>query len=128
MPIAAAPGMPDDPATGPVLTITEGPQEIRVIETWPPSSGHIADIGEDVSGSGPNVTLTLAPGDPLSCAWRAEQSSSYRREGWEVAIRAEVAVTATAGAFQVEERTLATLNGVTVADVKHTTAIPRVLA
>ena len=128
MPIAEAPGLPDNPAAGPVLAITESPQEVRVVETWPVSTSDIAEIAETVSSSGPNVVLTLTPGDPLSCAWRAEQSSAYRREGWDVAIRAEVAITATATEFHVEERTLATLNGATVADVKHSTRLPRVLA
>lgn len=92
------------------------------------SSSEVADIGETVSGGGPNVVLSMSEGAPLSCAWSAEQSARYQRPGWDVAIRATVSVRATANDFRVEERTLATLNGESVADVKHTMTIPRLLA
>jgi hypothetical protein len=107
------------------MAITETVSEIRVVETWPPSSSVIEEIGETVSGSGPHVRLAITPGDPLSCAWAAEQSARYQRPGWDVAIRAEVSVRGAATQFHVEERTLATLNGETVADVRHATAIDR---
>jgi hypothetical protein len=125
MPIALAPPPPSDPSGWPTMEISEVAGETHIIETWPPSSGTIEDIGETASGSGPDVRLSMTPGDPLSCAWSAEQSSRYQRPGWEVAIRAEVSVRSTVGSFHVEERTVATLNGETVADVKHAAAIDR---
>jgi hypothetical protein len=128
MPIALAPPAASDPADWPKMEITETADAVRVVETWPLSTSKVADIGETVSGSGPNVALSLKPGDPLSGAWRAEQSARYSRPGWDVAISATVSITSDAAAFAVEERTLATLNGETVADVKHTARIPRHLA
>ena len=128
MPIAAAPPSPADPAGWPTLDIDETPAEVRVAETWPMSTSTLADIGETVSGGGPNIVLTLTPGDPLSGVWRAEQSARYSRPGWDVAIRASVSITSDAAAFTVEERTVARLNGETVADVTHSARIPRRLA
>jgi hypothetical protein len=127
MPIALSSPPPDDPKGWPVMAISETGGEARVAENWPTSTSDVADIGETVSGGGPNVALRMSAGEPLSCAWAAEQSAGYRRPGWDVAIRAEVAIRATATDFVVDERTLATLNGEGVADVKHSTTIPRVL-
>ena len=128
MPIALAPALPDDPTGWPAMDISPVAGEVRVIETWPMSSNVVADISETVSGNGPNVALSITPGDPLSCAWRAEQSARYQRPGWDVAIRSSVSVRADAYAYVVEERLVASLNGETVADVKHHATIPRVLA
>ena len=128
MPIALASSAPEDPKAGPVMEITQTAGEVRIVETWPPSSGLVADIGETVSGSGPNVVLSMTPGDPLSCVWRAEQSARYQRPGWDVAIRSSVSVRAQAGAYVVEEKLQATLNGETVADVEHRAVIDRQLA
>lgn len=127
MPIALAPGLPADAKGWPTMLINESSESIRVDEVWPVSNSTIAEIGETVSGGGPNVILTMTPRDPASCIWRADQSSGYRWEGLDVAVRAEVTVTASRADFHVEERTVATLNGATVADVKHTTTIPRAL-
>jgi predicted acyl esterase len=128
MPIALAPAPASDSKGWPVMEITQTAGAIRVVETWPMSSSVVADIGETVSGGGPNVTLSMRAGDPLSCLWQAEQSARYQRPGWDVAIRSEVSVRADAGHYQVEERTQASLNGETVADVKHTARIARRLA
>jgi putative CocE/NonD family hydrolase len=128
MPIALAPPPTPDPRGWPTMAITETGGEVRVAEAWPMATGVVADIGETISGGGPNVILTMRAGDPSSCAWDAEQSSRFQRPGWDVAVRGTVSVRATATDFHVEERTLATLNGETVADVKHHTTIPRTLA
>ncbi len=128
MPIALSPPPPEDPKAWPVMDITETGGEARVVETWPNSSSDVADIGETVSGGGPNVVLSTQASEPLSCAWSAEQSAGYQRPGWDVAVRATVSIRATASDFIVEERTWATLNGEGVGDVKHSTTIPRVLA
>ena len=128
MPIAPAPPAPSDPADWPTMEITETAEAIRVVETWPTSTATVADIGETVSGSGPNIVLSIRPGDPLSCAWRAEQSARYSRPGWDVAISASVSITCDASVFVVAERLTASLDGDTVADVEHTARIPRRLA
>ncbi len=128
MPIAVAPALPDDPKGWPAMEISQTAGEVRIVETWPMSSSVVADIGETVSGGGPNVALSITPGDPLSCAWRAEQSARYQRPGWDVAIESSVSIHADAGAYLVEERLVASLNGETVADVKHHATIARVLA
>jgi putative CocE/NonD family hydrolase len=128
MPIALAPPLPSNPKGWPSLDIKKTSQDLRIVETWPVSTSEVAEIGETVSGSGPNVVLTMTAGDPLTCVWRAEQSAGYRRPGWDVAITAQVEIRATAGAFQVEERTLATLNGETVLDMRHKEDVPRRLA
>jgi hypothetical protein len=128
MPIALAPPLPSDPKGWPRMNINKTGPEISVVETWPASTGEVAAIGESLSGSGPNVTLSMTAGDPLTCVWRAEQSAGYRRPGWDVAIKAQVEIHATAEAFHVEERTLATFNGETVLDLRHQEAVPRRLA
>jgi putative CocE/NonD family hydrolase len=128
MPVALLPPSPDDPKSAPVMDITEADGMARVVETWPIATSEVADIGETISGAGPNVVLSMRADDPLSCAWSAEQSVGFRRPGWEVAIRASVSVRATASDFIVDERTWASLNGEPVADVKHSTTIPRVLS
>jgi len=125
MPIALASPSTPDPSGWPTMEIADTAAEVRVVETWPSSSATIDDIGETVSGSGPNVRLAMTPGDPLSCAWSAAQSVRYRRPGWDVSIEASVSITATAEVYHVEERTLARLNGDTVADVKHAAVIDR---
>jgi putative CocE/NonD family hydrolase len=127
MPIAMVPALPHDPKGWAVMDISETPAGAHVVETWPTSSGEITDIAETASGGGPNVDLTLNPADPLSCDWKAYQTAGYRRPGWDVALRAEVRVQADATHFHVEERTLATLNGATVADVTHKASIARQL-
>jgi hypothetical protein len=128
MPIALAPPTPADPKAWPTLQITETGGEVQVVETWPMATDEVGDLGETVSGSGPNVVLSMKSGEPLTCVWRAEQSVGYQRPGWDARLRGWVSVSATASEFLVVERTLATLNGVTVADVEHKTAIPRDLA
>jgi predicted acyl esterase len=127
MPIALAPAPPDDPKGWPVMNITETDGEARIVETWPNSPGRVAEIDETVSGAGPNVVLSMRPGEPLSCIWSAEQSAGFQRSGWDVLIRATVSIRATATDFIVEERTWASLNGTGVADVKHSETIPRVM-
>jgi hypothetical protein len=109
------------------MEITEARGAVRIVETWPNSENTIADIGETVSGSGPNAVLTMRAGEPLSCDWRAEQSAGFKRPGWDVAIRAEVAIRASAAHFEVAERLWASLNGETMADIAHKTKIPRQL-
>jgi putative CocE/NonD family hydrolase len=128
MPITLVPPPPADPKAWPAMDITRTGGTVRVAETWPTSTSVIADIGETVSGGGPNVALSMTAGDPSTCAWRAEQSARYQRPGWDVALSSVVSVTATAEDYHIEERTLATLNGETVADVKHAGTIPRQLA
>jgi hypothetical protein len=127
MPIGLLPPPPDDPKSSPAMDIAEADDVARVAETWPDSTSEVADIGEMVSGSGPNVVLSMRAGDPLSCAWSAEQSAGMKRPGWDVSIRATVSIRSTASDFLVEERTWASLNGEGVADVKHSATIPRVL-
>jgi putative CocE/NonD family hydrolase len=127
MPIALAAALPHDAKGWPTMEITQSGGETRVVETWPYSSQEVTEIGETASGGGPNVVLTMTPGQPLSCAWRGEQASRFQRPGWDVAIKAEVSLTATATHFHVSERTTATLNGEPMADVAHDEAIPRVL-
>ena len=128
MPIPLAPPPHPDPKAWPAMEITETGGETRIVETWPMSVSEIADIGLTISGAGPDIVLSVTPGEPLTCAWTAEQLSRYKRPGWDVAIRSQVTIRATAGDFLVEERTLAELNGETVADMKHQATIPRVLA
>jgi hypothetical protein len=125
MPIASVLPRAEDPSDWPVMTITDDHGVARIVETWPNSEQLVADIGETVSGSGPNVVLSTHAADPSSCAWSAEQSVRFRRPGWDVSIRAEVEVRASSSHFDVTERTLATLNGETLADVAHRTRIAR---
>jgi hypothetical protein len=125
MPIALTPARPSDPAAWPVMEIAEDRGAARIVETWPSSDDEIADIGETLSGSGPNVVLVMQAGEPLSCAWRAEQSAGFKRPGWDVTIRAEVSITASATHFEVAERLQASLNGEPMADVARKAEIPR---
>ena len=127
MPIPITTPRPGDPKAWPTMAIEDGPAQVRVVETWPSSVTEVADIDETLSGSGPNVTLSMVPGEPQTCVWRAEQSSRYQRPGWDVAIRAEVEVTADPHTFFVAERLVATLNGETVADAHTRTDVPRIL-
>jgi hypothetical protein len=125
MPIPLAPPPPQDPKTWPVMEITESGGRVSVVETWPLSTGEVKDIGETLFGAGPNVALLMTIGEPQSCAWRAEQTARFERPGWDVALKSEVAVTASATHFRVEERLLATLNGEVEADARHAHEIPR---
>jgi hypothetical protein len=125
MPIAMVPAPPHDPKGWAVMGITETAKGAHIVEVWPKSSGEIADIAETTSGAGPNVELSLDASDPLSCDWQAYQTAGYRRPGWDVALRAEVLVHSDATHFHVQERTLATLNGAVIADVKHKESIAR---
>ena len=127
MPIAMTDPMPSHPAAWPNLNVTEMAGKVEVIETWPVSQSEVREIGESMSGAGPNVELFMRPADPTSCVWKAAQWAAYRRPGWDVVIRSEVAISADRAEFHVEERTLATLNGEAVADVEHAHTIPRVL-
>ena len=125
MPIAAAAPRESPAAAWPVLSITEAQDAVRVVETWPPAGQTVADIDLNLSGSGPDLVLTMTRGDPESCLWRAEQTAGYRREGWDVSLRAEVSLRASSTHFHVEERLLAILNGSVLADVSHREAVPR---
>ncbi len=125
MPIALQPPMPADPAGWPRMEIAEAGGAARVVEAWPDHPSEVADVGETLGGGGPNVTLSYDPRHPSSCRWRGEQYARFSRPGWEVAVRAQVTVTADARAFHVEESTVATLNGETVLDRPHVTTIPR---
>jgi putative CocE/NonD family hydrolase len=128
MPIAPAPPQSPNPLDWPTMEISESGDEVSVVETWPLSRNEMADIGLTVSSSGPNVAVSMTAADPLSCAWRAEQSTRLQRPGWDVAICAEVSVRCTAGSYLVEERTVATLNGEIVADMSVNEKIARRLA
>ena len=125
MPIPMTAARPSDPKDWPTMRISDGEHEVRVMETWPTSTNEIAEISETLTGAGPNVVLSMTPGDPTSCSWRAEQAAGYRRTDWDVAIVAEVKVTATTDTFLVEERLVATLNGATMADVHARNSVPR---
>ena len=125
MPIPVTAPRPSDPKDWPTMRITETGDRVEVAETWPMSISEVPEIGETLSGAGPDVILSMAPGDPESCVWKGEQTARYRRPGWDVAIAAYVTVTATAEAFDVEERTVATLNGETMTDARHRQKIPR---
>jgi hypothetical protein len=127
MPIPMAPVRTENAEGWPAVDISEVDGVARVVETWPLSSDWIADIEETVSGSGPNVTLSMSAGDRASCAWRAEQSARFQRPGWDVALRAEVEIRATASHFLVRERTIATLNDERVAEFAHDAEIRRQL-
>jgi putative CocE/NonD family hydrolase len=125
MPLAPVRSRAEDPATWPTLTICENQGVARIVEDWPPSKAAIPDIGVVVSGGGPDIVLSLTAADPLSCVWSAHQSLGFSRPGWEISVRAEVQVRATARHFHVSERTLAKLNGETFADAAHETAVAR---
>jgi hypothetical protein len=125
MPIAEVQGAPEDSGKGPGLTITEAEGGARIVETWPVSTSVAPDVGVTMSGSGPDIDVSMRPGDPATCAWRAEQTSGYRHSGGEITLRAVVSITAPAGAYEVEEETIATLNGRTVAHIRQKTSVPR---
>ena len=125
MPIPSTAPFPSHPSDWPTMRITEDAGVARVVETWPGSVAEIAEIEETLSGAGPNVVLSMTEGYPSSCVWRARQTAGYRRTGWDVAVVAEVTVTATADAFHVEESTVATLNGETLSDRRHAATIHR---
>jgi putative CocE/NonD family hydrolase len=127
MPIALAPPLPSDPKDWPRMDVERQGGAVRVVETWPLSVGTVKDIGETVSGSGPNIVLTMTEGEPSSCRWKAEQSSRYQLPGWDVQVSSEVSISATATHFTVVERTSATLNQEAVADVRTSETIARVL-
>ncbi len=127
MPIPMAPPQASKAEDWPVMDITETGGAARVAETWPVSSDALAEIGETVSGGGPNVVLAMTAGDPSSCAWRARASVRFQRPGWDVWLESEVSVTADADYFHVSERLTARLNDEAVADVRDSQAIPRLL-
>jgi hypothetical protein len=127
MPISMGPARAETADQWPAVNISEVDGEVRIVETWPLSTEWIADIDETLSGSGPNLILSMTAGDASSCVWRAEQSVRFQRPGWNVALRAEVEVRATASHFHVRERTFATLNDEAVADIAHEAEIPRQL-
>jgi predicted acyl esterase len=125
MPIPSTAPFPSRPSDWPTMRITEDKGVVQVVETWPGSVSEIAEIEETLSGAGPNVVLSMTEDDPSSCVWRARQTAGYRRTGWDVAVVAEVTVTATADAFHVEESTVATLNGEPLSDRRHSETIAR---
>jgi hypothetical protein len=113
MPIGEAAPMAEDRAAWPVFNLDQTGDEIRVTETWPDTPG----------GSGPNIRLSMTAAVASSCLWQAEQTSRYQWPEGAVALTASVAVTARDGAFHVEEETLATLDGATVAHVRQANAV-----
>jgi hypothetical protein len=125
MPIPLAPGAKSDPTSWPAVEIAEAEGGVRIVETWPVSESLVTDIGETLSGAGPNIVLEMTAGDPSSCAWRAWQTAGYHRPGRDIELRAEVEVSATPTHFLVEERLVASLDGELVADVKQTNQIAR---
>jgi putative CocE/NonD family hydrolase len=127
MPIPLAPPPPPDPKSWPVMEITQSDGPVRIVETWPDTTSEVKDIGETVSGAGPNVVLSMAAGDPSTCAWKATQTARFQRPGWDIALAADVSLTATPTHFRVRERLLATLNGAPAADIVHDEEIERVL-
>ncbi len=127
MPIPVTTPRPSDPKDWPTMRIDEGRNRVEVVETWPASVSEVAEIGETLSASGPNVILSMVPGAPETCVWKAEQTARYQWPGRDVAIAAHVTITATRDAFTVEERTVAKLNGETRADAHHRRTIPRKL-
>ncbi len=127
MPIALAPPLPSGPKTWPRMELERRDGAVRVGETWPLATQTVADIAETISGAGPNVVLTMTEGDPSSCVWKAEQSSRYKRPGWDVQLTSQISLSATPAHFTIEERIAATLNQEPVADVRTTKTIPRVL-
>jgi predicted acyl esterase len=125
MPIPLAPPAASDPASWPVMEVAELDGNVTVVETWPISTVEVKDIGETISGAGPNIALAMTAGDPSSCVWRAWQTARYQRPGRDIELRAEVAVSASPTHFLVEERLIANLDGETAADASHTDQIAR---
>jgi putative CocE/NonD family hydrolase len=125
IPLAAPPA--PDPKGWPEMRIVKENGRIEVSETWPDSSRVIVDTGETVTGSGPDISLSMSEGDPSSCVWRAWRTAGYGRPDWAVTLRSEVAVSATPETFDVAERLTATLNGDVVADIPHRTQVARAL-
>jgi hypothetical protein len=125
IPIALASAHESGAATWPILEIVEEDGRVRIVETWPSSTQAITDLDVTVSGSGPNVVLTMTTGEPQTCVWSAEQTSRYRRADWDVSIRAEVCLRSDVTHFHVEERLTATLNDAVVADVTHAETVAR---
>nr|MBA3811366.1 CocE/NonD family hydrolase [Caulobacteraceae bacterium] len=79
MPLPLAPPMPPDAKGWPAMDITETGGRVRVVETWPLSTDEVKEIGETVSGAGPDVVLSMTAKDPISCEWRAEQTARFQR-------------------------------------------------
>jgi len=126
MPIPLAAPTAPDPARWPTVEIGETPDgHVRLKERWPVSEAVVGDVGVALSGSGPNVVLEMSAGDPLSCVWRAEQTSAYRWADRAVELRAEVEITAETTHFRVRERLVARLDGEAYREIPHETDVPR---
>ncbi len=125
MPIPLAAPAPSSANVGPSLEIIETSSGARVVEAWPVATETLADLGETVTGSGPNLILSMTAGEPSSCVWNSRQTARYRREGWDIELTSEVTLTASERVFHVEERLVATFNGEPAADVRHVHDIAR---
>ncbi len=110
----------------PTLRIDETPRGFVTIQGgWADSASTVQATSLEMSGGGPDMTLTYDPRDRQSCVWRVRQHSRYRRGDWDCEVRVEIAMTSTASHFHVEDRLVALKNGETVVSVTRHDEIPR---
>jgi predicted acyl esterase len=109
----------------PVLDIQTHDGEVHVHGAWPAQASTIAGIGTEISGSGPNMNLSMRTGEPSSSTWTVSQNSRFRRGDWDCEMRVEIKMTADATHYFIDETLSALKNGQPVLNRHRAETIPR---
>ncbi len=98
---------------------------VALVQSTPPAPYAPAGIETELSHS-QDETCEITAGDPLSCRWRENVRSSWRRPGWECAVEASYELTADQLDFHIVETVRAFESGQQVFERTHDQRIPRV--
>jgi len=95
----------------PVLVIKETDGKVEVHGAWPAQASSVAGVGTILSGSGPNMELSMQAGAPETCRWVVTQNSRFVRGGWDCEMRVKIEMTADETHYLVNETFTALENG-----------------
>ncbi len=110
----------------PSLDIKESPGgRVRVSGAWPDHASVVDGVGTELSGSGPDMSLSFDPHDPSSCVWMVRQSSRFRRAGWDCTTKVTIQMTATPSQYVIRESLEALKDGAPFFERNRTDYIPR---
>jgi hypothetical protein len=94
-----------------IETRDDGDGTVAIGGKWPESRYTIEATNTEISTSGPDMELSIDPGDPTSSRWKVMQSSGYRRDDWDCETRVEILMTSTRSHYVIEETLAARKNG-----------------
>ena len=116
---------PDFSRGDPVLQIDEKGGTVQVHGAWPDQASKVAGVGTTLSGSGPDMELSMREGAPETCRWIVTQNSRFVRGDWNCEMRVRIEMTSDKTHYVVREQFVALENGVAWMDRHRVNRIAR---